>query len=578
MVAIPSCQGGNLMEEKKEQKYSGLKRIIFISMILVPLTLFIIVLGIGYYYFTTSLESNTIASMKRIVEDHRDMIDNYLHERKSNLDFIIQSYTFESLTEPSKLQSVTSNLQKESPAFIDLGIFNEEGIHAAYLGPYKLVGRDYGREQWFKEVLKQGSYISDVFLGYRKIPHFVIAITTKEDGHPWVIRATIDTQAFNSLVQKVRIGKTGEAYLINEEGLFQTPRRSGGGLMEKDEESSDYLVKHTGIRTFIRDNSKGEDYLYATTWLSEKKWLLVVRLEKGDAFSALRRASYAIIVVLILGISGIVGTSVYLTNRIVRRMTKADDEQERLGGQLVRATRLAELGEMAAGFAHEINNPLQIIRSEQTLIETIMGEMKEKGTLSVSDDTKELDDSISQIKLQVDRCAQITHAILKFGRKTEPVIQDIELKKFIPEVLRMVAKKASVHGIALRENIAEDVPLFHGDPALLQQVLLNLFNNAFDAIVTRHGSSGGELEVGAGPSSDGALVLWVTDNGCGISPENIKKIFSPFFTTKPVGKGTGLGLSVCYGIVQNMGGVMEVQSNEGEGTRFNVIFQSMMNS
>jgi len=558
------------MEENKSQRYSGLKRMILISMILVPLTLFVIVLGIGYYYFTTSLETGTIASMKRIVEDHREMIDAYLRERRANLDFVIQSYSFETLADPLKMQSVLTNLQKESSAFVDLGVFNEDGIHIAYQGPYKLVGRDYGKEEWFKEVLKHGSYVSDVFLGYRKVPHFVIAIAGRESDRPWVIRATIDTHVFNSLVQKVRIGKSGEAYLINENGLFQTSRRSGGDLMEKDRDSQNYLMKHEGIRTFIQPDTKNDEFLYATTWLSEKNWLLVVRLEKDDAFSALRTASYLIVFVLVLGISCIIGISTYLTNRIVRRMTASDAEQERLGSQLVRATRLAELGEMAAGFAHEINNPLQIIRSEHTLIETIMNEMKDKGLLAATEDTRELEDSLSQIKLQVDRCAQITQAILKFGRKGEPVSQDIDLKKFVPEVMRMVSKKASVHGIAMRERLDENVPPIHGDPALLQQVLLNLFNNAFDAIVTRHGSSGGELEIGAGPEGDGKLVIWVRDNGCGIAPDNLKKIFSPFFTTKPVGKGTGLGLSVCYGIVQNMGGVMEVESEQGKGTKFTI--------
>jgi two-component system NtrC family sensor kinase len=558
------------MAEHGQQKYSGMKRLILGSMILVPLTLFIVVLGIAYSYFTTSIETSTIATMKRIVEDHRHMIDSYLRERRANLDFIIQSYRFNDLSEPQVIQAVFANLRRESHAFVDLGIFNEEGIHVAYQGPYKLVGRDYGNEAWFREVIKKGWYVSDAFLGYRKVPHFIIAIAREEGGRPWVIRATIDTEVFNNLVEEVRIGRTGEAYLLSGEGLFQTSRRSGGNLMEKDPDSRGYPRHQSGIETFVRKDATGEAFLYATTWLAEKDWLLVVRQQKDDAFSALTKASLTIVAVLILGISGIIAIATFLTERIVKRMVAMDQEQERLGGQLIRATRLAELGEMAAGFAHEINNPLQIIRSEHALMETILNDMKATGALSPTDDLKELEDSLAQIKLQVDRCAQITQAILKFGRKGEPVSQDIDLKVFVPEILRMVSKKANVQGIRLREAIAENTPAIHGDPALLQQVLLNLFNNAMDAIVARHGSSGGELEIGAGPGEDGKLAIWVQDNGCGIAPENLKKIFSPFFTTKPVGKGTGLGLSVCYGIIQNMGGVMEVESELGRGTKFTV--------
>jgi len=216
----------------KEHHYAGLRRSILGSMILVPVIPFVLILGIGYYYFTTSIETSTIASMKRIVEDHRHMIDSFLRERRANLEFILHSYNYDDLADPAVLYNIFTNLQKESSAFVDLGIFNEEGIHVNYQGPYKLVGRDYGKENWFKEVMKEGYYVSDIFLGFRRIPHFVIALKREVAGKAWVVRATIDTYMFNDLVKKVRIGKTGEAYILNVEGIFQTERRSGGNLME----------------------------------------------------------------------------------------------------------------------------------------------------------------------------------------------------------------------------------------------------------------------------------------------------------------------------------------------------------
>jgi len=107
-----------------------------------------------------------------------------------------------------------------------------------------------------------------------------------------------------------------------------------------------------------------------------------------------------------------------------------------------------------------------------------------------------------------------------------------------------------------------------GDSGQLQQVLLNLFNNAIDAIAERHGSQGGELTLKVGPDETGKVMIAVRDNGIGISPENMKMVFTPFFTTKPVGKGTGLGLSVCYRIVDSMGGTIEASSEKGVGTTF----------
>jgi len=552
----------------KENRYATLRRLILAIMILVPFIPFILVLGIGYYYFTTSLESTTIASMKRIVGDHRQMIESFLRERKADLEFVVHSFRFEQLADPQELYKVFIHLQEESVAFVDLGLFNEEGIHVAYHGPYRLVGKDYSQEDWFKQVLTQGYYVSDIFLGYRRIPHFIIALAVEEEGKKWVIRATIDTHLFTDLVEKVRIGKTGEAYIVNRQGIFQTERRSGGNLMDRDPDGIIQPSSNDEIRTFVKKDSKGEEYLYATTWLKDKEWMLVVRQEEADAFRALRSASYIIILVSLIGGALIVAVAFYLTGQIIRRMEVIDTEKDQLGQQLVRATRLAELGQMAAGFAHEINNPLQIMKSEQTLIDTIFSDMKGRGDLKESEDLKEVEDSMAQIKLQIDRCAKITQAILKFGRQSEPVVKDVDLLSFIPEVTSMISKKASVSGITLREQIAENTPIIHVDPSQLQQVLLNLYNNAIDAIVERHGSQGGELTVEAGPDEDGRVRLMVQDNGVGINPENLKKVFTPFFTTKPVGKGTGLGLSVCYGIVDSMGGVMEVQSEKGVGTKF----------
>jgi len=539
-------------------------------MILVPFIPFILILGIGFYHFKTSIETGTISHMKRIAEDHRQMIEGFLDERKSDLEFIAASYTFLELSRSEQLRLVFERLQKESNAFVDLGVFNTAGIHIAYHGPYNLTGKFYKNFTWFKEAMKHGYYISDVFLGYRAIPHFVIAITKENENGKWVIRATIDTHTFSRLVSEVRIGRTGEAYILNRDGVFQTKRRSGGDLMKK---APDYIkppFSDSGINTLIRKDSQGLKQLYTTAWMKEKSWLLVVRQETADAFRTLHTTIYLTILIMVLGGMTIITSAYYLTDRIIQRMEKKDAEKEQLSHQLIGTSRLAELGEMAAGFAHEINNPLQIINSEQSLIDILLDELKNTGELKSSKSLEEIEDSIDQIKLQVSRCSKITQAILKFGRQDKTLNQDMDLRKFIPEIIAMVEKKAAVHGVSIFQNIDEANGKVFGDPTQLQQVFLNLFNNAMDAIIEKHGTSGGELSVEAIQPDDHTIELRVKDNGCGIRPENMKKLFSPFFTTKPVGKGTGLGLSVCYGIIKNMDGVMEASSEEGVGTVFSI--------
>ena len=551
----------------EKDQYTGMRRMIFFCMILVPVIPFIAVLGIGYYHFKTSLETSTLATVNRIVEDHRQMIDGFLRERRGDLGFILNTSSYGDLTDPEKFYAQFAQLQRYSNAFVDLGVFDQDGIHVMYQGPYRLVGIDYGKEEWFRHVLKEGYYISDIFLGFRRIPHFVIALKREESGKTWVIRATIDTFVFNELVEKVRIGKTGEAYILNSQGIFQTARRSGGNLLAKDPDDIHETKPHPGVRTSIRNDARGDECLFATTWLQEKEWMLVVRQETADAFKSLRSATFMILVIMILGGVTITVLAYALTRQIIRRMQRIDVEKQQLGQQLVRATRLAELGQMAAGFAHEINNPLQIMKSDRALIEMILSDLKKKGDLK-EPDAKDLEETLAQLKVQIERCSRITQTILEFGRKSEPTQEDVDVGAFVSHLTSMISEKASVQGIHLKKEISEQTPLLRADPSQLQQVLLNLLNNAIDAITERHGCEGGELLVQAGPDTDGGVRISVKDNGAGISTENLKKIFAPFFTTKAPGKGTGLGLYVCYGIIESMGGTMEVESQRGAGTTF----------
>ncbi len=555
---------------ESEQRYGKLRKMVLVCMILVPLIPFFFTVGIGYYYFTSALEKITISSTSRIVDDHRHMIEFFLQERRADLEFILRSYDFDYLAQHENLLKVFERLQIKSNAFIDLGVFNQEGVHVAYQGPFKLSGRIYKNEDWFSAVMKKEVYISDIFLGFRRVPHFVIAMAKQEGSSRWVIRATIDTYVFNDLVKKVRIGTTGEAYLLNKEGIFQTERRSGGNILDEDRDFTKYVTQDSEIMTFIEKDYLGVDYFFATTWLKDEEWLLVVRQETRDAFRSLRQAGALILLIALVGGGSIIAMALFLTNRILERMIKTDTEKDQLEEQLIRASRLAELGEMAAGFAHEINNPLQIIRSEHALVNMILLELTDKEKIDAPEEMAELHDSINQIGLQVQRCSEITHSILKFGRKTETTPADVDLREFIPGVVQMISSKASVNGVNIQLDIADDTPPVHGDSGQLQQVLINLLNNAMDAIYEKHGVRGGELMITSGHDGKNMVHISVKDNGCGIGNEDQKKIFSPFYTTKPIGKGTGLGLSVCYGIINAMGGSMEVASEKGIGTTFTV--------
>ena len=572
-------------KEALEKSRHQLKRTILVNMMVLPLIPFLAVTAVSFYFFAAALETGTREKLSRILSDHSRMIGSFLTDRRADLEMMTRVYRFDDLSAPGGIDRVLEVLSQRSPAFVDLGVFDHLGTHLCYSGAHALAGKSYAGEAWFKKTMAEGHYISDIFLGYRNIPHFVVAVRRHEGDRTWVLRATIDTLFFDTLVSSVRMGRTGEAYILNHAGLAQTTRRSGDiGLLEKDP-AFDWFADALG------DKNKGscftppgQPFVYAVTRLGDKAWILVARQEKQDAYRALYSAGAIGVVILLCGLILLGAMALFTSERIVRRIDLLGEEKEALGHQLVRAVQLAEIGEMAAGFAHEINNPLQIIKGEYALLKVLFAETFGQKDLSESPTPQteaknssppvdEINESLEQINLQVSRCNKITAAILNFGRKKEVLLTALDPLQVIPEVLSLVENTVKMNGIHLAVDLADDLPCFTGDASRLQQVMLNLINNAVDAVTQRHGTRGGKIEVRGTAvrekeSGRDMVEIRVTDNGCGIRPDHMDRIFSPFFTTKAVGRGTGLGLSVCYGIIESFGGTMAVESRPDEGTVF----------
>jgi two-component system NtrC family sensor kinase len=217
---------------------------------------------------------------------------------------------------------------------------------------------------------------------------------------------------------------------------------------------------------------------------------------------------------------------------------------------------MAALGKMATGIAHEINNPLAVIGEKAGWMKDLL----EEEQFQKSDNLREFETSISKIEDHVERARKITHSMLGFARRMEPRLDDVDINRVLNQMVELLHNYARINNIEIRRSFAADLPVISSDQAQLQQVFLNLINNAIDAI-----GENGWIEINtATENSD--VVIRITDNGPGISEENLKRVFDPFFTTKQPGSGTGLGLSIIYGIVENMKGSIKLESKEGKGT------------
>jgi two-component system NtrC family sensor kinase len=349
--------------------------------------------------------------------------------------------------------------------------------------------------------------------------------------------------------------------------MLQTRRRSGGALMEKDPEHGLYDSAEEGIAAFVAQDRSGTRYVNATGKLRPTGWLLVVRQETQEAYAPLYRVLVIEISIILVGGGLAVLMTFVLASGQARQIVLSEREKRQLGNQLIMAGRFAELGEMSVGIAHEINNPLQVMKAEQTLMADILKEMKTGEGTTDEGGLGMVLDSIHQIGIQIDRCRQITQGLLSFAHKDDAILKTIDLASFLPEVMRMVEQKAKLDNVRIHCRVDSGLPEFRSDPTQLQQVLLNLLNNALYALRKQEK---GEIRISAA-CQDHSLAIAIADNGCGIDPKIMDKIFLPFFTTKPVGQGTGLGLSTTYGIVERLGGQILVTSERDVGTVFTVL-------
>ncbi len=229
--------------------------------------------------------------------------------------------------------------------------------------------------------------------------------------------------------------------------------------------------------------------------------------------------------------------------------------------EIFHPARAGSLAELAGGIAHEINNPVAIMVEEAGWIEDLLDEEE----FRQSENLEEFRRALRQIKTQGARCKEITQNLLSFARRTDPKVKEIQLDDLLKEVVQNAAKRVDSPNVRLSANLAGDLPPLRVSPSEMQQVFMNLVNNALDAL----GPRGGTVEITSRLEGD-RIVVDVADTGQGIPEEILGRIFEPFFTTKPVGKGTGLGLAICYGIIDRLGGRISVKSRPGEGTTFRV--------
>ena len=516
-------------------------------------------LGLALYYYFNQANSDAVKEdLLMRAKNRAGAIELFLAERTVMLEVLANSGRLRLLGDDKELGRLLAIMNRRSWSFVDLGVIDSEGDHRAYVGPYLLKKKNYKGEPWFQQVILKGVYLSDVFLGYRHVPHFVIAVKHDNGSQSWVLRATIDPDVFNRLVREARVGKSGDAYIVNQAGLLQTPSRFGGKVM--DPSKLDMRGIPPGSSVFSRTTSDGHKVLTACSWLEKGKWLLVIDQDPEEAMGELAKAHNLELAVLGMASVLIVISILLLVRLFIRRLETNDNERAAMDAQLAHSARLVSLGRMAAGVAHEINNPLAAISELTGVVQDVLP-AEEAAKLEDGDVVL---DYLGRIQNQVERARSVTHRMLGFARRMEPRLEAVDVNQVIMESYSFVEKEALFNNVKVDLDLDGSLGPIWSDRTQLQQVFLNLMDNALDAV-----GQGGKVVVTSGLEGKN-LVVRVNDSGPGVPPEIAERIFDPFFTTKEPGQGTGLGLSVCHSIMQRLGGSLTLEKNKGEGAVFMV--------
>ena len=515
-----------------------------------------------------SVDSELDLHTERVTSNAKRSMRFFLEERLNALRFIINETPYYSLTNNEVLRKILRNLKLGFGGITDLGIIDADGRQVAYSGPFNLKGKNYKTQPWFIESIENETFISEVFTGYRDDPHMIIAVRSSNImGRKFILRATLDTNRLMDVLLSYKTNVQTDIFLINHNGILQTSSQIHGKIFHRAGiDIPEFSTKTTVIRP---ENGKNNPYVIGYSYISTKTlttpFVLIVQKTKSDVmgtwlnlgktFNWIIGISCLVLLIIITLVSTFMVNKLYLADK-----TKAETMM-----RMEQSQQMACVGQLSAGIAHEINNPLALINETTGYLKDLYYYRDEP------QNDEEIMEHLDDILEAVSRCGTITGQLLDFVRQFDVRISTVNVEKIINGILSFHKKETEYKGIHVTTDIAPDIPEIETDRGKLQQILLNLINNAFQAIETN-----GCLDIIVSNLPPDKITIQIKDTGCGIPEEYLERIQEPFFSTKKEKSGTGLGLSITYDLVKKLQGSIRVKSSEGAGTEFFITLPTMM--
>ncbi len=549
---VATIPGAALKVKSSTAYYARQKHLFVLVVIMISVVPLLVISWTSSHYYQASWLQKTAAELKSMADSRKEIINLFLENQENLLASYAELYDIEQLRSEAMLEQVFTAINR-SGVITDLGVIDLRGNHLAYVGPYreKLADKNYVQAEWFAEVMRNNRYVSDVFTGYRGVPHFVVAVTSPSQSY--VLRATINSALFNALLNSADVGPGGDAFIVNRQGALQTPSRRGIEVLPAAELAFSLAEPATRVRN-------ADQALSASANLKGGDWMLVLKTDiqtsLAEYYQARNRDLYLIAAAGLM----ILVVATLLVRSMVNQIENADRQRTNVNDRMRQVEKMALIGRLAASVAHEVNNPLQIIGDQAGWMDELLDEEDPAQVKNFS----EYRQSITKIRGHVKRASAITHRLLGFSRGSDSERTSTNLNVLVEETVSFLENEAKNQRIVVRRNLAPALPAVITDAAQLQQVFLNILNNAMDAI-----GADGAITISTSPV-DGRVVVEFADSGPGLQTAELKKIFDPFFTTKQKGKGTGLGLSISYNIMQRLGGDIQARNGNHGGSVFSV--------
>ncbi len=540
----------------KAEHYREWRRRQIVRMAITYLAPLVILIVYFQYRYVGLKEDSRRVHLGAIAEHQANTLDLFMSERRVNLANLVDHPRFSGPPSSEEMGGYLDDLQRVSKAFVDIGLFDSSGVQVAYAGPHpSLESRNYRDEDWYMTLRNTEDHfvITDVYLGFRRQLHFTIAVSRTVGDRFLVLRATLDPERMYEYMESRQMAGDVTTCIVNRSGVYQLVTEKLGRPLDicPVEVSSS---KVSGFGEFMSDEGSLQ---YAFWWLRNTEWALIAQ-SVPDAQSSLNTPQSRS---LMVSVALLLVAVLVIVNRAGKLVAK-QKETDQTRAQLEHAAKLASVGELAAGIAHEINNPLAVITEESGLLMDYTD--PQFGHTLDEDDLRQ---RLGTIQKSAFRCRDITRKLLRFVRKTDFDLQEHDVHEIINGVIDgLLGPEILVSSVRVERQYDHSLPKLTTDTNQLQQVILNMVNNASDAI----GGQEGVIDITTS-RRDSNVLISISDTGCGMSPEQLEKVFLPFFTTKEVGKGTGLGLSVSYGIIRGLGGKIEVESTEDVGTTFRLV-------